>query len=149
MSKHHILLIVHLICATIWVGGHLFLVIRIVPKAVRENDVFILKNFKKSFEPIGMPSLVLLLITGILMSYQYNVQISNWFSFSNVIEKVVSLKLILLGCTFLLAMLAEFLFFPKLTQNNIKRGVVPIVLVTLIAVAMLILGSFIRYGGVY
>lgn len=149
MNKHHILLIIYLICATIWVGGHLFLVFRIVPKALRENDISILKNFKQRFEPLGMPSLILLLITGILIGYQYDVKILSWFSFSNAIEKVVSIKLILFGCTFLLAMLAEFLFFPKLSPANIKKVAVLIILVTLIALTMLVLGTFVRYGGLY
>jgi len=149
MNKHHIFLIIHLICAAVWVGGHLFLVIRIIPKAIKEKNSSILKNFKNRFEPIGMPALILLLVSGILLAYQYNVKIATWFSFSNAIEKVVSIKLILLLCTFLLAMTAEFLIFPKLTENNIKKAVVPMVLVTVIAVAMLILGSFVRFGGLY
>src|SRR5690554_6197510 len=149
MNKHHIFLIIHLICASIWVGGHLFFIFRIIPKAIKEKDISGLKNFKSRFEPIGMPSLILLLVTGILMAYHYNVKISIWFSFSNAIERVVSIKLILLFCTFLLAMIAEFLIFPKLTENNIKKAVIPMVLVTILAVAMLVLGSFVRFGGLY
>src|SRR5690554_818550 len=92
MNKHHILLIIHLICAAVWVGGHLFLVLRIIPKALKEKNSSILKNFKNRFEPIGIPALILLLVSGILLAYQYNVKIATWFSFSNAIEKVVSIK---------------------------------------------------------
>jgi len=34
---HHILLILHLLAATIWVGGHLFLSIRFLPEAFRKK----------------------------------------------------------------------------------------------------------------
>ncbi|MFA7445354.1 MAG: CopD family protein [Flavobacteriaceae bacterium] len=149
MNLHHILLIIHLICAAVWVGGHLFLVIRVLPKALREKDVLGLRNFKDKYEPLGMPCLLLLVITGIWMAYDYNVKLSSWFSFSNAIERVVSIKLILLLTTAVLAVLADRVIFPRLTPNTIKRAALPMILVTLISVAMLVLGSFVRYGGIH
>lgn len=147
MTLHHLLLIIHLLCATVWVGGHLFLVIRILPKALKEKDVSGLKSFKKRYEPLGMPSLLILIITGIWMAYNYNVKLSIWFSFSNTIEKVISLKLILLLCTICLAIIADLFIFPKLNQKNIYQAGLFISTVTLLGVIMLILGSFIRFGG--
>lgn len=149
MHLHHILLIIHLICAAIWVGGHLFLAVRILPKAIKEKEVSGLTNFKSRYEPIGMPSLIILVITGIWMAYNYSVTISTWFSFSNAIERVVSVKLILLLCTACLAVIADRFVFPKLNGKNIYKAAVFIISVTLIGVTMLILGSFVRYGGIY
>src|SRR5690554_2580079 len=111
-SPHHFLLIIHLICATIWVGGHIFLSMRILPKAIKEKNVSVLKNFKKSYEPLGLPSLFILIVTGIWMAYNYNVKFSMWFSFSNAIERVVSLKLILLLSTVCLAVIVDLFIFP-------------------------------------
>lgn len=149
MNSHHILLIIHLICATIWVGGHLFLAVRILPKAIREKDVKGLQNFKSRYEPIGMPALIILVVTGIMMAYDYNVTLGTWFSFSNGIERVVSIKLILLLVTFAMAVTADRFIFPKLNENNIYKAGIFIVSVTLIGLAMLVLGSFVRYGGIY
>ncbi len=149
MNKHHILLIIHLICATIWVGGHLFLAVRILPKALKEKNVSLLKSFKNSYEPFGMPSLILLVITGILMAYNYNVTFNTWFSFSNGIERVVSIKLILLLITACMAVIADRFIFPKLNEKNMYKAGIFIVSVTLIGVAMLVLGSFVRFGGIY
>ncbi len=149
MNFHHILLIIHLICATIWVGGHLFLAVRILPKAIREKDINRLQNFKKSYEPFGMPALIILVITGIMMAYDYNVTFGTWFSFSNGIERVVSVKLILLLVTFALALTADRFIFPKLNEKNMHKVGIFIVSVTLIGLAMLVLGSFVRYGGIY
>lgn len=92
---HHFLLIIHLLAATIWIGGHLILTTRYLPEAIKTKDLEKLKTFKDKFEPIGMPSLIALVITGILMAYDYDVTITKWFSFSNGIEKVISIKLIL------------------------------------------------------
>src|SRR5690606_12350800 len=120
MNLHHLLLIIHLVCATIWVGGHLFLAIRVLPKALREKDVAGLKSFKEKFEPLGMPSLILLVVTGIWMAYDYSATISTWFSFSNNIEKVISIKLLLLLLTAILAVLADQIIFPKLNPKNLN-----------------------------
>lgn len=144
---HHVILIFHLLAATIWVGGHLFLAIRILPEALKKKDASILKNFKSKFEPVGMPSLLVLLITGILMAYHYDVTFTKWFSFSNGIEKVVSIKLILLFTTVLMAVCAETLIFPKLKSERMFPAAFFIITVTTIAVTMLILGSLIRIGG--
>lgn len=144
---HHVILIFHLLAATIWVGGHLFLAIRILPEVLKKKDVSILKNFKSKFEPVGMPSLLVLLITGILMAYHYDVTFTKWFSFSNAIEKVISIKLILLFTTVLMAACAETLIFPKLKSERMFPAAFFIITVTTIAVIMLILGSLIRIGG--
>lgn len=144
---HHVILIFHLLAATIWVGGHLFLAIRILPEALKKKDASILKNFKSKFEPVGMPSLLVLLVTGILMAYHYDVTFTKWFSFSNAIEKVISIKLILLFTTVLMAACAETLIFPKLKSERMFPAAFFIITVTTIAVTMLILGSLIRIGG--
>ncbi len=144
---HHILLILHLLAATIWVGGHLFLSIRFLPEAIKSKDVSIIQNFKDKFEPIGMPVLIISILTGILMAYDYGVPFTKWFSFSNGIEKVVSLKLILLFITFALAVNAQLFLFPKLSSKNLPKAALQIILVTIIGVTMLILGSLVRIGG--
>ena len=55
---HQIILIFHLLAATVWVGGHLFLSIRYLPEALKKKDASILINFKDKFEPVGLPSLL-------------------------------------------------------------------------------------------
>ncbi|RZJ81996.1 MAG: copper resistance protein CopD [Flavobacterium sp.] len=148
--SHHLLLIIHLICATIWVGGHLFIAIRILPKALRLKNCDELLAMEKSFEPIGMPALLLLVTTGIWMTLQFGIDWRQWFSFSNPIERVTSTKLLLLISTLLLAISAQTRVIPKLKANPnklVEMGI-HIIAVTLIGVVMLILGSFVRYGGI-
>jgi len=144
---HHILLIIHLLTATIWVGGHLFLSLRFLPEALKNKDVTIIQNFKDKFEPIGMPALIISILTGILMAYDYDVTFTKWFSFATAIEKVVSLKLILLLLTVGLAVNAQLFLFPKLTSKELPKAALQIILVTLIGVGMLVLGSLVRIGG--
>lgn len=146
--RHHILLIIHLIAATIWIGGHLILAIGFLPKAIKNKDINEIKVFKDKFELVGMPALLVLIVTGILMAYNYDVTFSKWFSFTNGIESIVSIKIILVLITFCLAIFAQFYIFPKLTKKNFYRVILLIISVTLIALAMLVLGSLVRIGGI-
>jgi uncharacterized membrane protein len=145
--QHHIYLVLHLLAATIWVGGHFFLILRILPSTLQQKDISILSDFRLKFGKIGMHSLLILVVTGILLAYDYNVPISDWFSFSNPIEKIVSIKLLLLFTSLSLAVHAQKVVFPKLTSNRMLPAIVEIIIVTLIAVSMLILGSLVRVGG--
>ena len=150
MYTHHILLVLHLIAATIWVGGHLILAIGYLPKALKHKDFSYIGNFEKTYEPIGMPSLAVLIITGILMAYDYNAGFSSWFSFATPIERVVSLKLTFLLTTVCFAISAQTRVLPKLRKgqlNKLPEMAVHIICVTLIGVLIVILGSLVRIGG--
>lgn len=150
MYTHHILLVLHLIAATIWVGGHLVLAIGYLPKALKHKDFSYIGNFEKTYEPIGMPSLAVLIITGILMAYDYNAGFSSWFSFASPIERVVSLKLAFFLTSICFAISAQTRVLPKLRKgqlNKLPEMAVHIICVTLIGVLMVILGSLVRIGG--
>ena len=151
MYTHHLILILHLIAATIWVGGHLVLAIGYLPKAFKRKDFSYIGNFEKTYEPIGMPSLAVLVITGILMAYDYNAGLSSWFSFASPIERVVSLKLTCLLTSICFAISAQTRVLPKLRKgqlNKLSEMAVHIICVTLIGVVMVVLGSLVRIGGI-
>ena len=147
--SHHLLLIIHLLCASIWVGGHLLLVFGHLPQALKEKNQNIILDYERKYEPVGMTALVLLVVTGIMMAYKYGVSIEYWFHFATPIEKVVSTKLLLLLLTVLFALSAQFRVLPKLKNNpdKLPEMTFHIVSVTLIGVLMLIFGSFVRFGG--
>ena len=151
MYTHHLILILHLIAATIWVGGHLVLAIGYLPKALKRKDFSYIGNFEKTYEPIGMPSLAVLVITGILMAYDYNAGLSSWFSFATPIERVVSLKLTCLLTSICFAISAQTRVLPKLRKgqlNKLPEMAVHIICVTLIGAVMVVLGSLVRIGGI-
>ncbi|MGL5111581.1 MAG: CopD family protein [Flavobacterium sp.] len=148
--NHHLLLIVHLTSAAIWVGGHLLLVFGYLRQALQEKNQTIILNFEKKFEPIGMTALATLIVSGILLAYKYGVTFEYWFQFKTPIEKVVSLKLSLLFLTLLFALSAQFRVLPKLKNDakQLPEMAFHILAVTSIGVIMLILGSFVRFGGI-
>jgi len=147
--NHHLLLIIHLLSATIWVGGHLLLVLGYLPQALKEKNQNIILDYEKKYEPVGMTALILLVITGVLMAYNYGVSIEYWFHFATPIEKVVSTKLLLILLTVLFALSAQFRVLPKLkhSPDKLPEMTFHILSVTLIGVLMVIFGSFVRFGG--
>ncbi len=147
--NHHVLLIVHLICATVWVGGHLYLCCCILPGVLKTKKAQKLLAFEKSFEPLGLSSLALLVITGLWMMRQFGIQWSDCFSFSTPIEQVTSTKLILLLTTVMFAISAQTRVIPKLKRSpkKLPEMAVHAICVTLLGMALLIAGSFVRYGG--
>lgn len=146
--SHHLLLVFHLLGAAIWVGGHLVLSLGILPEVLRRKDPELLQKFEKRYEKIGIPALLIMVLSGIYMAYQFGVPFSHWFRFADPVETVVSLKLLLLLLTVLFALSANIFVLPKLSSRNLRFLAFHIVSVTVIGVAMLVLGSFVRYGGI-
>lgn len=144
---HHILLAIHLFAATIWVGGHVILSIGFLPRALKQRDPGIITAFETSYEKTGLPALLLLVITGVMLSYRYNVTVSDWFSFKSNIEKVISAKLLLLFCTLALAIHARLFIIPKLSARSLNFMALHILAITLIGITMMLLGTFVRFGG--
>ncbi|MBN9284411.1 MULTISPECIES: CopD family protein [unclassified Flavobacterium] len=149
MNYHHLILIVHLLAACIWVGGHLLLCLRFLPQAIKEKKPEIITTFEKKYEAIGMPALLLLLLSGLWMAFDFGIPVKQWFTFSSPIERVISAKLLLLLLTFLFALCARFFVIPKLNKDNLNVMGLLIICVTLTGMAMLILGSTVRYGGIH
>ncbi|QFG53785.1 copper resistance protein CopD [Chryseobacterium sp.] len=145
--SHHLLLVLHLLGAAIWVGGHLVLALGILPEVLRNRDPEILLSFEKKYEKIGIPALLVMVITGVWMAYDFGVDFTQWFHFTNPVESAVSVKLILLFSTLLFALSANVFVLPKLSARTLPLMAFHIISVTVIGIFMLIVGSFFRYGG--
>ena len=69
--SYTVLLILHLLGATIWVGGHLVLLLTIVPGALAARDVERIRNFESGYERIGIPALIVQVITGPMLAHRF------------------------------------------------------------------------------
>ena len=54
---YSVLLFIHIVAATIWVGGHLVLSIGFLPRALARRDPEIILGFERIYERIGLPVL--------------------------------------------------------------------------------------------
>ena len=138
-----LIIFIHIISATIWAGGHLVLTLGFLPKAIKKNDISIVEQFESKYERIGIPSLLILVITGVYMTTVYT---SNFFDFDFSIHhnRHVYYKFILLFLTIILAIHARFVLIP---QKKLKPLAYHIVLVTTISVLFVFVGFSVRSGG--
>lgn len=50
-----ILLLLHILSATIWTGGHIALSVAVLPSALKESSPEALLDFESAYEKVGMP----------------------------------------------------------------------------------------------
>lgn len=140
------LLILHLLGAAIWTGGHLILALVILPKVLSSRNLDALLQFEQKFEKIGMPALAIQIITGLWMAHNILPNVGAWFAFDNDISILIGIKLILLLMTATVAMHARFWVIPRLSADNLNGFAVNIVLVTLLSVTFVVVGTLFRTG---
>lgn len=137
------LILLHVLGACVWVGGHLLVAIRYVPEALKKRDPGIILGFEKKYEIIGMPALLLQVITGILMGLKYE---GIFFNFNTHFATVFNLKLIVLLLTVLLAIDARLFIIPKLNDKNLNLLAYHIIAVTFLGLVFVYLGISFTFG---
>jgi putative copper export protein len=141
------IIILHLLGAAVWVGGHLVLTLSILPRALRARDPSTVLNFEGAYERVGMPALLIQVLTGLWLAHQWVPGIAGWFSPSSPQAALILTKLGLLAATVLLAAHARLRVIPRLDARTLPLLALHIVAVTIIAVAFLVVGVGVRMGG--
>lgn len=142
MYKYFLLL--HILAATVWAGGHLILAITVLPAALKKKDPEVLLNFEHRYERIGIPSLLILVLTGLYMAYTLLPDFSQWLSFDTHISKHITIKLLLLASTILLALHARLRLIPHLKAKTLPLLAIHIIMVTVIAMLFVMTGLSFR-----
>ena len=137
-------LVLHLLGASVWVGGHLVLLFGVLPGALKAHDPSIILTFEKRYERIGIPALLLQVVSGLWLAHRYVPGILDAFDFSDRLHSIVAWKLILLGATVVIGAHARLRIIPRLTPERLPLMAVHVAFITTIAVAMLIVGAAVR-----
>ena len=144
--EYKILLVLHLLGSSVWVGGHLILAITILPRALKLHDPEILHQFESRYEKIGIPALLLQVATGLRLVYYYNDNLLDVFDFAYSQHTFIALKIILLLITVVIAAHARIRLISKLKEENMVFLAWHIITVTILGVAILFFGAGIRIG---
>lgn len=141
------LLLLHVLGATIWVGGHLFLAIRILPGALRTRSIAPILEFEKRFEILGMPALAAQVITGFWMA-SLLIPASMWLSLGNPISRMLLIKFGSLALTVALALDVRLRVL-RHGGDDSKVGSMAwhIIAVTTLGILFVVAGVGIRTGG--
>lgn len=138
------LLLIHILGASIWTGGHLILALTVLPRALAAREPAILLAFESGFERLGMSALAIQVVTGTWMAYTMRPDIVAWFSLEDLTSRLITLKLALLLATGLTALDARFRVIPNLSVQTLPVMARRIVFVTVLAVGFVIVGVSFR-----
>ena len=120
--EHALLTWVHLISASIWVGGSLFLgvvlapILRKMSMPIEERLEFMIKVGKK-FNKIALPSLIILIGTGLYQSHL--VLNKQEILFDTTYGQILVIKILLV-----IALIITFAIHIRTFNNNIERKIV-------------------------
>ena len=145
-STYYILLLLHILGATVWAGGHLVLATTVLPRALRAKRAAILTDFESGYERLGMPALAVQVVTGLGLAYRMLGNPGHWFA-ANPLAHLVQWKLVCLAGTATLALHAKTRVIPRLRDDNLPVMAWHIAGVTVFSILFVIAGASLRLGG--
>ncbi len=143
---HGILLLLHILSATIWTGGHIVLSVVVLPSVLRERSSEKLLQFESVYEKIGMPALMVQVATGFFLAYHLVPDVSQWFNMANPLSHPIAAKMVLLALTAGFAIDAKFRVIPGLSKDNLGVMAWHIIPVTVLSILFVIVGVSFRTG---
>jgi putative copper export protein len=138
--------LLHVLSATVWTGGHLVLATRILPGVLRKRSAAMLLDFEQRYEPLGMSALAIQVATGVWLALRL-VLFDMWLSISNPFSRMVMIKLGSLALTLAFALDARYRVLPRLRDENVRTMVPHIVSVTILSMLFVFAGVGFRTGG--
>lgn len=146
---HGAMLLLHVLAATVWAGGHLVLALTILPQALRSRSVADLSRFQSAYEKVGIPALLIQVASGLWLASQIAPDVSRWFAFDDPVARLVGVKLLLLFSTMAFAADARLRIIPRLSAENLTSLAWHVVPVTIISVLFVTVGVAFRTGWFY
>ena len=143
---HRYVLLLHILAASVWVGGHLFLALRLLPEIVRTRSAALLLDFERRYEPLGMTALAVQVVSGLWLAARL-VPPSMWLRTDIPASRMLMLKFGALALTILFALDARFRVLPKIDDQRVTSMVPHISAVTLLGIVFVVAGVGIRTGG--
>lgn len=141
------LILIHLMGAAVWTGGHLVLALGVLPGAWRRRDPAPIVAYEAAFERIGLPALVAQAVSGIWLTTYYVPGFWAVFKPGTGIAMLILIKLGCLAGTIGLALHARLWIIPRLSPTTLPVLGCHIIAVTVLAVAFTLIGGLIRCGG--
>mgnify|MGYP003622319890 CR=1 FL=1 len=142
------IIFLHVLAATVWTGGHLVLALTVLPRALRQRSPQVLLDFEQGYERVGMPALLIQVLTGLWMAYAMVPDIGQWFSPDTPLARAIGLKLLLLLMTALIAAHARLRVIPRLSATTLPLMAWHVAAVTVLSIGFVAVGVSFRLGGV-
>lgn len=144
---YKLLVILHLIGAAAWIGGHVTLLGVVLPAARRAASTRPVLDFEKAFGRIGLAALIVQVFTGLFLATRWIGEWSAIFSAPTPAGHLILAKIAMLAVLLALAAHAAHRVLPRLTPEKLSRFTAHAWIVTGLSVLILICGVGVRTGG--
>jgi putative copper export protein len=148
-KMYGLLLLLHILAATIWTGGHIVLSVVVLPQVLKDQNPEALLRFESVYEKIGMPALIIQILTGLILAHRMVPDFTQWFNTSNPASHAILAKLVLLALTVGFAIDARFRVIPTLSASTLKVMAWHIVSVSFFSILFVVVGVSFRTGWLY
>lgn len=145
-TMYSYILLLHVLAATVWTGGHLVLATAVLPRALAARDPAILLEFESAYERIGMPALLIQVVSGLWMAYTMLPDVSAWFFMATPTAILIAIKLALLAITVVTALDARLRIIPTLNAETLPAMARRAAVVTVVSVLFVLVGVSFRGG---
>ncbi|MEB3309612.1 MAG: CopD family protein [Snowella sp.] len=142
------LLLIHVLGATIWTGGHLILALRFLPEAWQKKDLSIIQQFEERFEILGLIALAGQVLSGLGLAWLFLPDLSSWLNYQSPMARGIEIKLGLLLLTVTLALDARLRLIPNLNSDKFNDLALHIIGITVLAVLFVVVGVGLQLGGI-
>lgn len=146
---YKILVVLHLIGACVWIGGHAALIGAVLPIAMAHRDPGPIRDFERSFGRIGLASLAIQLATGLWLTAIRFGGLTTVLREPSAAGHLVLAKLLLLVALFGLAGHAYHRVLPHLSPERLAPFAAHAWAATVLSVLTLIAGAGVRLGGLF
>jgi len=143
---YELAILIHVIGATVWTGGHIVLSVAVLPDVLKHKDLNYIRRFESGYEKIGIPALIVQIVSGLYLASFLIPEVSQIFDWANPAVKLLWVKLSLLLITALLAADARLRVIPNLSASNLNSLAFRIIPVMVVSVLFVISGVLYRFG---
>ena len=143
-----LLILVHVLGASVWIGGHIVLLGVVLPQAMRHRDAARIIEFEKDYGRLGMLALGAQVITGLFLAARW---LGGWQAVRELSPTalLVMLKVVLLLTIAGFAHHATRRVLPGLSAETLDRFAFHARLVTALSILLAVCGVAIRTGGLW
>lgn len=146
---YKLLIVLHLLGSSVWIGGHIVLVLVVLPKAMRKRDPIRVRDFERGFAKVGLSALALQVFTGLWLTTYWGIDWRAVLVTPTPAAHLALSKVVLLAVVVVVGVHAERRVLPRLSAETLGVFAAHAWTVTLLSLLMLIAGAGIRTGGLF
>ncbi|MBK1880252.1 hypothetical protein [Pelagicoccus mobilis] len=149
MNIYGVLVVLHLLGACVWLGGHAVLAYLLFPSVLNDRNPDVMYRIETAYDRIGMPALFVQVATGLMLAYGHVPDFGSWLAFEVPMARMIVMKLALLLLILGLSFDLRIRMFAKVGSAGLKSLGWHTALVLLLSATSVFLGASFRIGWLY